>query len=144
MRRRVNNAKTSSLTFLLKLLVLGCLTASSFMWGASKVRGKDLGKNGVIFAAFYLLNVFFTFMQGPLLFPKMEFFIKAQFEVSTYKQYCDATRVFVTPTITNKPASSLLGSSGFSSGLRAWPMVLSASTFSQSAPEGSTKKNGTI
>ena len=58
----MNSVKTSSLTFLLKLLVLGCLTASSFMKGASKVRGKDLGKNGIILAAFYLLGIFFTFM----------------------------------------------------------------------------------
>jgi len=58
----VKSAKTSSLTFLLKLLVLGCLTAVSFLWGASKVRGKDLGKNGIILAAFYLRGVYFTFM----------------------------------------------------------------------------------
>ena len=62
MRRRAKSAKTSSLMFLLKLLVLGCLTASSFMWGASKVRGKDLGKNGIILAALSLLGIFFTFM----------------------------------------------------------------------------------
>ena len=61
MRTRVKSAKTSSLTFLLKLLVLGCLTASAFRWGASKVRGKDLGKNGIALAAFDL-GVFFTFM----------------------------------------------------------------------------------
>ena len=62
MRRRVKSAKTNSFMFLLKLLVLGCLTAVSFMWGASKVRGKDLGKNGIILAALYLLGIFFTFM----------------------------------------------------------------------------------
>ena len=61
-------------------------------------------------------------------------------KLSTSKQCCNAIRAFTPLNITNIPASSLLGSTGFSSRLRARPMVLSASTFSQSAPEGSTKK----
>ena len=63
-------------------------------------------------------------------------------KLSTYNQCYAATRVFAFLTITIKtPASSLLGYSGFSSRLGARPMVLSASTFSQCAPDEGTKKS---